>query len=70
MTDLRCLTHLTELETLTLDDPNYAPTEMARLPNYQTYALLHVPSLKRLDHMLLTEEAKKMAQAVYYHKQM
>jgi hypothetical protein len=64
------LNKLKNLKNLSFKCPYFSDNPVCNLCNYQTYALYHLNSLKQLDSMIVTEEARKMADATFLKKKM
>jgi hypothetical protein len=68
--DLDNLARLPSLSNLALNDPHFSPNPVCMLCNYQTYALYQLTQLTCLDALVLSDEAKHLAQATFSKKKM
>lgn len=64
------LNRLPNLKTCTFQDAHYGDNPICNLCNYQTYVLYHLPSLTRLDTLLISDDAKAFADATFMKKRM
>ena len=62
------LAALTSLQDLCFSHPDYAPSPIARLCNYATYAAVNLPHLTSLDGLTLTASSAAVAEATYLKK--
>ncbi|KAJ3387650.1 Leucine-rich repeat-containing protein 9 [Lobulomyces angularis] len=62
------LVHLPNLKSLSLSNPNFRENPISSLFNYQTHVILHLPQLKYLDTLEITEESRKMIGATVLKK--
>ena len=62
------LATLTSLQDLCFSHPDYAPSPIARLCNYATYAAVNLPQLTSLDGLTLTASSAAVAEATYLKK--
>eukprot|EP01029_Cantina_marsupialis_P011755 TRINITY_DN26150_c0_g1_i1.p1 TRINITY_DN26150_c0_g1~~TRINITY_DN26150_c0_g1_i1.p1 ORF type:complete len:1335 (+),score=239.95 TRINITY_DN26150_c0_g1_i1:107-4111(+) len=64
------LARLPELRNLYFNDPHFGSNPVCVLCNYQTYVLYHLQQLESLDALLISPEAKQLAEATYMKKKM
>eukprot|EP00741_Cyanophora_paradoxa_P011210 tig00020554_g10830.t1 len=64
------LCRLPQLRSLVFSDPHWGENPVCALCNYHTYVLYHLGQLTSLDTLLLTDEAKHLAEATYMKKKM
>lgn len=64
------LARLPKLESLSMSDPNFRENPIAQLCNYQTHVILHLPKLKYLDTLEISEESRKIIGATVLKKRM
>ncbi|KAI8921751.1 hypothetical protein BC831DRAFT_475811 [Entophlyctis helioformis] len=64
------LTRLPNLTHLCLSDPNFADNPICALCNYQTHVVYHLPNLKFLDTLEVTEESRRIISATILKKRM
>jgi len=53
---------------LTFSDPHYGENPICHLCNYQTFVLYHLPQLKRLDTLNISDDAKLFAEGTFMKK--
>ena len=58
------------LKSLCLSDTNFADNPICSLCNYQTHVVYHLPDLKFLDTLEVTDESRKMIHATVIKKRM
>jgi Leucine-rich repeat (LRR) protein len=58
------------LESLSMKCANFAENPVCSLCNYQTYALYHLTRIKKLDSLLITDDARHIADATFLKKKM
>ena len=68
--DILNLSRLRSLKSLSLIDPHFGDNPICRLCNYQTYVTYHLPGLQSLDTESISENAKRLAKAIYLKKKM
>ncbi|KAJ3411055.1 Leucine-rich repeat-containing protein 9 [Chytridiales sp. JEL 0842] len=68
--DVLFLARLPKLTSLCLSDPNFADNPLCALCNYQTHVIYHLPNLKCLDTLEVTEESRKIISATVLKKRM
>lgn len=68
--EIHNLTRLPKLKKLCFSDPHYGDNPVCNLCNYQTYVLYQLGQLEGLDTLLISEEAKQLAEATYIKKKM
>lgn len=68
--DLLNLAHLPLMQKLAFSDPDFGENPVCELCNYQTYILFHLQQLTHLDTLLITDDAKQLAEATYMKKKM
>ncbi|KAI8910691.1 hypothetical protein DFJ77DRAFT_470723 [Powellomyces hirtus] len=64
------LARLPHLTALCLSDANFADNPICSLCNYQTHVIYHLPNLKSLDTLDVTEESRKIISATVLKKRM
>ncbi|TPX66556.1 hypothetical protein SpCBS45565_g04405 [Spizellomyces sp. 'palustris'] len=64
------LSRLPNLHSLCLSDPNFAENPICGLSNYQTHVIYHLPNLKWLDTLQVTEESRRIINATVMKKRM
>ncbi len=64
------LNQLKRLKTLFLKCVNFGDNPICNLANYQTYTAYHLPNLSNLDGIEISEEARQVAEATFFKKQM
>ncbi|KAI8827030.1 uncharacterized protein EV422DRAFT_491205 [Fimicolochytrium jonesii] len=64
------LARLPRLASLCLSDPNFADNPVCSLCNYQTHVIYHLPNLKVLDTLEVTEESRRAINATVLKKRM
>jgi len=55
---------------LTFSDPLYGENPICNLCNYQTFVLYHLPLLKWLDTLNISDDAKLFAEGTFMKKRM
>lgn len=68
--DILYLSRLDSLKSLSLMDPHFGDNPICRLCNYQTYVTYHLAELQSLDMENISENAKRLAKAIYLKKKM
>ncbi|KAJ3265551.1 Leucine-rich repeat-containing protein 9 [Chytriomyces hyalinus] len=68
--DILFLAILPKLASLSLSDPNYADNPICSLSNYQTHVIYHIPQLRALDTLEVTEESRRIISATVLKKRM
>lgn len=68
--DILNLSKLGSLRSLSLMDPHFGDNPICRLCNYQTYVTYHLTGLQSLDMENISENAKRLAKAIYLKKKM
>jgi hypothetical protein len=68
--DVLFLARLPKLVSLCLSDPNFADNPLCSLCNYQTHVIYHLPNLKFLDTLEVTEESRRIISATVLKKRM
>ncbi|KAI9356534.1 hypothetical protein DFJ73DRAFT_623012 [Zopfochytrium polystomum] len=68
--DVLFLASLPKLTSLCLSDPNYADNPLCSLCNYQTHVIYHLPNLKSLDTLDVTDESRRIISATVLKKRM
>ena len=68
--EARYLAQLPALRELSLNDPHWGACPITQLCNYDTYMLCHLPHLTALDSLVLSQETKQAADAVFTKKRM
>ncbi|KAJ3129093.1 Leucine-rich repeat-containing protein 9 [Physocladia obscura] len=68
--DVLFLAILPKLASLSLSDPNCADNPICFLSNYQTHVIYHLPNLKVLDTLEITEESRRIISATVLKKRM
>ncbi|KAJ3163656.1 Leucine-rich repeat-containing protein 9 [Geranomyces michiganensis] len=64
------LARLPHLSSLCLSDANFADNPICSLCNYQTHVIYHLPNLKSLDTLDVTDESRKIINATVLKKRM
>lgn len=64
------LNQLKNLKSLFLKCINFGENPICNLANYQTYTTYHLPKLSNLDGVEISEEARQVAEATFFKKQM
>ncbi|KAJ3014018.1 Leucine-rich repeat-containing protein 9 [Thoreauomyces humboldtii] len=64
------LARLPHLTALCLSDPNFADNPICALCNYQTHVIYHLPNLRSLDTLDVTEDSRKIINATVLKKRM
>lgn len=68
--DILNLSQLSTLRCLSLADPHFGDNPVCKLCNYQTYVTFHLTQLKSLDIEIISDNAKRLAKAIYLKKKM
>ena len=68
--DILNLSRLSTLRCLSLADPHFGDNPICRLCNYQTYVTFHLAQLNSLDIEIISDNAKRLAKAIYLKKKM
>jgi Leucine-rich repeat (LRR) protein len=68
--DILFLSSLPKLTSLCLSDPNFADNPLCLLCNYQTHVIYHIPNLKSLDTLEVTDESRRIISATVLKKRM
>ncbi|KAJ3196285.1 Leucine-rich repeat-containing protein 9 [Irineochytrium annulatum] len=68
--DVLYLARLPKLTSLCLSDPNYADNPICSLCNYQTHVIYHLPNLRSLDTLEVTDESRRIISATVLKKRM
>ncbi|KAI9104748.1 hypothetical protein DFS34DRAFT_575701 [Phlyctochytrium arcticum] len=61
---------LPKLTSLCLSDPNFADNPICSLCNYQTHVIYHLPKLRWLDTLEVTEESRRIINSTVMKKRM
>ncbi|KAJ3168498.1 Leucine-rich repeat-containing protein 9 [Geranomyces variabilis] len=64
------LARLPQLSALCLSDANFADNPICSLCNYQTHVIYHLPNLKSLDTLDVTDESRRIISATVLKKRM
>ncbi|KAJ3285947.1 Leucine-rich repeat-containing protein 9 [Borealophlyctis nickersoniae] len=64
------LSRLPRLTSLCLSDPNFADNPICSLCNYQTHVIYHLPNLRSLDTLEVTDESRRIISATVLKKRM
>ncbi|KAJ3071189.1 Leucine-rich repeat-containing protein 9, partial [Quaeritorhiza haematococci] len=68
--DVLSVVNLPKLTTLILSDPNFEENPICWLCNYQTHVIFHLPQLRWLDTLEITEESRRIINATVLKKRM
>ncbi|KAI8846431.1 hypothetical protein BC829DRAFT_398533 [Chytridium lagenaria] len=68
--DVLYLARLPRLTSLCLSDPNFADNPICSLCNYQTHVIYHLPNLRSLDTLDVTDESRRIISATILKKRM
>ena len=68
--DILNLARLGSLKSLSFSDPHFGDNPICKLCNYQTYVTYHLTQLASLDMEHISDDAKRLARAIYLKKKM
>ena len=64
------LNRLPNLRILAFYDPHFGENPICNLCNYQTYVLYHLRNIYKLDTLIISDDAKSLAENTFMKKKM